>query len=228
MNPKTSHKIIAAGSMAAAIAIGVAMFAMRSHPAASAPETVPLPPPVAQTSMASPDDAASAPTASGAVAALSEAPAAPARSDNVGTVAGFESTAPTLKPKQGRSQDGTDAGARGDRTAETVAQRVERLRSTDVAAARLTLDNSPAVDPVAGMSAALPASDSQITTDVKTAIAGDLAVKDLEIGVSTTDGVVALTGKVASQGAIDQVKDVAAKVKDVKSVDTSALILASL
>ena len=72
------------------------------------------------------------------------------------------------------------------------------------------------------------ASDSQITTDVKSEIAGDSLSKDANIGVTTTHGVVALTGNLASQDAIDHVKDVAGKVKDVKSVDASALILASL
>jgi hyperosmotically inducible protein len=47
-------------------------------------------------------------------------------------------------------------------------------------------------------------------------------------GVLVPQGVVALTGSLASQRAIDHVKDVAGKVKDVKSVDTSALVLASL
>jgi hyperosmotically inducible protein len=74
----------------------------------------------------------------------------------------------------------------------------------------------------------LAASDSQITTDVKSQLAGDSLSKDVNIGVTTTDGVVALTGTLASQIAIAHVKDVAAKVKDVKSVDTSALVLASL
>ena len=52
--------------------------------------------------------------------------------------------------------------------------------------------------------------------------------KGVNIGVTTTHGVVALTGTLTSQNAIDHVKDVAGKVKDVKSVDTSALVLASL
>jgi hyperosmotically inducible protein len=74
----------------------------------------------------------------------------------------------------------------------------------------------------------LAASDGQITTDVKSQLAGDSLSKDVNIGVSTTHGIVALTGSLASQVAIDHVKDVVGKVKDVKSVDTSALILASL
>ena len=70
------------------------------------------------------------------------------------------------------------------------------------------------------------ASDGQITTDVKSQLAGDTLSKGANVGVTTTHGVVALTGTLTSQNAIDHVKDVAGKVKDVKSVDTSALVLA--
>jgi hyperosmotically inducible protein len=79
-----------------------------------------------------------------------------------------------------------------------------------------------------GTSTEFAGSDTQITTDVKSQIAGDSLAKDANIGVTTTHGVVALSGNLASQDAIDHVKDVAGKVKDVKSVDGSALILASL
>ena len=76
--------------------------------------------------------------------------------------------------------------------------------------------------------AARAASDSEITTEVQSAIAAEGLVKDGNINVTTTQGVVALSGSVPSQSAIDQVKEVAAKVKDVRRVDTSGLILASL
>jgi len=63
---------------------------------------------------------------------------------------------------------------------------------------------------------------------VKSEIASDSFTKDIHIGVTTTQGVVALTGTLPSQDAIERVKSVAGRVKDVKSVDSSALILASL
>jgi len=84
------------------------------------------------------------------------------------------------------------------------------------------------VDPTTSVVAAAVATDSQITSEVKSAIAVDNVVKDVPIGVSTTNGVVALTGSLASQDAVEHVKIVVASVKDVKSVDTSALIVRNL
>jgi BON domain len=88
--------------------------------------------------------------------------------------------------------------------------------------------SSPADDQKVATSTESAASDGQITTDVKSQLGSDSLSKGVNIGVTTTHGVVALTGTLTSQNAIDHVKDVAGKVKDVKSVDTSALVLASL
>jgi hyperosmotically inducible protein len=71
------------------------------------------------------------------------------------------------------------------------------------------------------------ASDMRITTAVKSGIAADSSSKDANVGVTTTNGVVVLTGTLATQDAIDHVKGVAEKVEDVKSVDTSALKITS-
>src|ERR1700758_982624 len=98
---------------------------------------------------------------------------------------------------------------------------------TDVPAAPAT-SSSSADDQKVATSAEFAASDGQITTDVKSQLAGDSLSKGVNIGVTTTHGVVALTGTLTSQNAIDHVKDVVRNVKDVKSVDTSALLLASL
>lgn len=97
----------------------------------------------------------------------------------------------------------------------------------EVAAAPAT-SGSPADDQKVATSTEFAASDGQITTDVKSQLAGDSVSKGVNIGVTTTHGVVALTGTLTSQNAIDHVKDVTGKVKDVRSVDTSALVLASL
>ena len=73
----------------------------------------------------------------------------------------------------------------------------------------------------------LAASDGAITTEVKSQLAADSIGKDVDIGVTTTQGIVVLTGTVLTQDAIDHAKGVAEKVKDVKSVDTSAMMISA-
>jgi hyperosmotically inducible protein len=70
-------------------------------------------------------------------------------------------------------------------------------------------------------------SDSRITAELKSQFAADSISKNVDIGVSTKQGVVVLTGTLATQDAIDHVKNVAEKVEDVKSVDTSAMKITS-
>ncbi len=67
------------------------------------------------------------------------------------------------------------------------------------------------------------ASDSWITTKVKSDLLADSVTKGLDISVKTSNGVVALSGMVGSQDAIDHAEDLAKKVKGVKSVDGSGL-----
>jgi hyperosmotically inducible protein len=67
------------------------------------------------------------------------------------------------------------------------------------------------------------ASDIRITTAVKSEFAADGSSEDASVGVSTTNGVVVLSGTLATQDAIDHLKGIAEKIQDVKSVDTSAL-----
>jgi hyperosmotically inducible protein len=67
------------------------------------------------------------------------------------------------------------------------------------------------------------ASDSWITTKVKSDLLADSLTKGLDISVKTSNGVVALSGNVADDGTVDHVKDIVSKVRGVKSVDTSGL-----
>jgi len=67
------------------------------------------------------------------------------------------------------------------------------------------------------------ASDSWITTKVKSELLGDSLTKGLDISVKTSNGVVALSGTVGDSSAVDHVRDIASKVRGVKSVDTSGL-----
>jgi hyperosmotically inducible protein len=242
MNPKTTHKSIVMGGMAAVIAVGVVVFTTGSHPASSVTETAVPPPPIAQAADTAPAAITPVVTSPADVAPLPAAPAASTPKTKIGAGSAVTATA-SLEPRPAHYRslakvDNTAAASKEsvapsvsseDSSSETVANRVARQTSTDVLVPQLTPSSSAADDAKAGTTGAvLTTSDSQITTDVKTAIASDVTVKDFNIGVSTTDGVVALTGSVASQAAIDQAKQVAGKVKDVKRVDTSALILASL
>lgn len=70
-------------------------------------------------------------------------------------------------------------------------------------------------------------SDSWITTKVKSEILTDNVSKGFNVTVKTLHGVVILSGSLASQDSVDHVKAIAAKVKGVKSVDTSGLAIGS-
>ena len=70
-------------------------------------------------------------------------------------------------------------------------------------------------------------SDSWITTKVKSELLANSMSKGFKISVTTTHGVVVLTGALANQDAIDNVKDLAEKVDGVKSVDISAVTVAA-
>ena len=244
MNSQSSRKIIVAGGMAVVVIIGVVAFALRSHPVAPVPQTFQAPSPTAQTPDA-PAAVAQTPAAPAQVAQLPGAPAAVGHDDS-GAKSIDTAAPPAVEPKlvRNRKLTSADTGALAPKTiatrtgsaaetsekpaTETAANGVGQVQSADEVTPPLTTSNSPTDDQRVGNSNALAASDSQITTDVKAKIAGDSSSKDGNIGVTTTHGVVVLTGSLASQEAIDHVKVVAAEVQDVKSVDTSALVLASL
>jgi hyperosmotically inducible protein len=256
MKSQTSSKIIAAGGIAAVIGIGVVIFAMRSGPATPVAETAPPPAAVAQTPATAPDAAtqipaapvaaAPIPAAPAAVAQIPVAPAVVAHKDSVSAKTADAASPSPVEPKIARNMHpakaATDAVASnatvkrtapaadtGEKSAaETVAINVEPLKGADDVTTTPATVTTPADEQKVATSTESAASDSQITADVKSAIAADSLSKDLNIGVTTIRGVVVLTGSLASQDAIDKVKEVAGKVKDVKSVDTSALILASL
>jgi hyperosmotically inducible protein len=68
---------------------------------------------------------------------------------------------------------------------------------------------------------AVPASDSQITADVKTEIAA--AAPDTNVIVTTNNGVVALAGSAPSQNEAEQAKQAAQRVAGIGHVDASGL-----
>jgi hyperosmotically inducible periplasmic protein len=239
MNSQTTRNIIVATGMAAVVGIGVLIFALRSHPAASVAQTPAVTPPVAQ--LPAPDTAAQMPAAPPA-AQIPESPAAVAHNDSVGSKGADAGTAAAIEPEPAhkrhmakvdttggtvtRTQSAADTTE--EPAPETVASSVDPVKSANEMTPPPAASNSGADEQKAAASMEVGATDSQITTEVKSELAADSLSKDANIGVTTADGVVMLTGSLASQDAIDHVKDFVGKVKNVKSVDSSALILASL
>jgi len=74
---------------------------------------------------------------------------------------------------------------------------------------------------------AQPGSDTWITTKVKADLLATENVSGLDIKVETVDGVVTLSGAVASKTQKDKAIAVAKQIKGVKSVEASGLTLAS-
>lgn len=70
---------------------------------------------------------------------------------------------------------------------------------------------------------AQPVGDTWITTKVKADLLATEATKGLDINVTTTNGVVTLSGKLDSKAEVDQAVAVARAIKGVKSVDATTL-----
>jgi len=66
-------------------------------------------------------------------------------------------------------------------------------------------------------------SDAWITTKVKSELATTKGVKSMDVTVKTVDGVVTLTGVLATANAVDKAVAVAKSVKGVKDVDAAGL-----
>jgi hyperosmotically inducible protein len=68
-----------------------------------------------------------------------------------------------------------------------------------------------------------PVTDTWITSKVKTELATTDGVKSTDIGVKTVDGVVTLTGVLASDIAVKKAVAAAQSVRGVKKVDSTGL-----
>ncbi|MEO7757450.1 MAG: BON domain-containing protein [Dokdonella sp.] len=68
-----------------------------------------------------------------------------------------------------------------------------------------------------------PVTDTWITTKVKSELATTDGVKSMDISVKTVDGLVTLTGVVATDTAVKKAVAAAESVKGVKKVDASGL-----
>lgn len=92
-------------------------------------------------------------------------------------------------------------------------------------ASQAASDNAAVTPSNAASKAERAVSDSWITTKVKAEILANSVSKAFKVGVKTKRGMVSLKGKLPSQDAIDLVKMIAEKVKGVKSVDVSGLVI---
>lgn len=238
-----SRKIIVASGMAVVVGIIAVTFALRStHPTSVAKISQP-PAAVAQVPNA-PAPVAPAPDAPAAVASIPDAPAAIAPEGNVLAKSSDTARSAAVEPKVAGNRHPADAHLAADTTdrpvapesianshkksaGETLAKSAGGVKSFDELAMPSAASRT-ATDAQEGVTSNEPAgSDSRITTELKSQFAADSISKDVDIGVTTMQGVVVLTGTLVTQDAIDHVKNVAEKVKDVKSVDASAMKIAS-
>jgi hyperosmotically inducible protein len=106
----------------------------------------------------------------------------------------------------GCQQEGTaeKAGKKVDQAAESAGKKVEKAGEAVVEKVEKAGDYLD---------------DSAITAKVKAEILSDPLLKVSQINVTTTNGVVKLSGTVDSQQSIDRAMEIARSVKDVKSVE---------
>jgi hyperosmotically inducible protein len=106
----------------------------------------------------------------------------------------------------GCQQEGTaeKAGQKVDQAAESAGKKIEK---TGEAVAEKVEKTGEYME------------DSAITAKIKAEILSDPLLKVSQINVTTTNGVVKLSGKVDSQQSIDRAMEIARSVKDVKSVE---------
>jgi hyperosmotically inducible protein len=224
MNPELSLKIRVASGMAVVLAVIAGTVALRSHHSTSVAQIAQPAATVAPIADA-PAAAAPIPDAPDAVAPIPDAPAAITNKDSVGAKSGDAASPAAVEPKVASNRHPAKAHSSAD-TAETL----DKKRVDGVNSAREQMMPSAASGTVidaqeAPKSDELAAMDGVITTEVKSQLAADSIGKDVDIGVTTTHGIVVLTGTVLTQDAIDHARGVAEKVKDVKSVDTSAMMI---
>ena len=119
--------------------------------------------------------------------------------------------------------EGSASSARAKSAAEAAAKSVEGVKSVDNNLKIHAKTRTAAKSRDAVAKTERVASDGWITTKVKSEILASSLAKGFDVSVTTTHGVVVLKGSLASQDAVDHVKDIARQVDGVKSVDVSGL-----
>ena len=226
MNPESSLKIRVASGMAVVLAVIAGTVALRSHHSTSVAK-------IAQPSAAvapiadAPAAVAPIPAAPAAVAPIPDAPVAITNKDSVGAKTGDAARPAAVEPKVASNRHPAKAHSGADptetldkKTVDSVSSASEQMIPSAAGSTAMDAQEVPKNDELAAL-------DGVITTEVKSQLAADSVGKDVNIGVTTTHGIVVLTGTVLTQDAIDQARGVAEKVKDVKSVDTSAMLISA-
>jgi len=117
---------------------------------------------------------------------------------------------------------GSTMTAESKSTAVELARSVDGVKSVDD---ELTTGSGTESMRKAAAKTETESSDSWITTKVKSDITADGMSKGFDVHVETMHGVVMLRGTLANKDAVSHVKGLAEKVKGVKSVDTSGLVI---
>lgn len=123
--------------------------------------------------------------------------------------------------------EGSATTSNAKAVATSAAKSVEGVKSVDNNLKTPASSNASAKTGEAVAKSERAVSDSWITTKVKSEILADSVTKGSKVHVKTTHGVVVLQGTLENQDDVDHAKHIAAKVKGVKSVNTSALKVAS-
>ena len=224
MNPESSLKIRVASGMAVVVAVIAGTVALRSHhstPVAQIAQPSAAVAPIAD----APAAVAPIPDAPAAVAPIPDAPVAIANKDSVGAKTGDAASPAAVEPKVASNRHPANVHSSADTTETLDKKRVDGVNSAREQMMASAASGTAVDAQEAPKSDELAALDGVITTEVKSQLAADSSGKDVDIGVTTTHGVVVLTGTVLTQDAIDHARGVAEKVKDVKSVDTSAMMI---
>lgn len=122
--------------------------------------------------------------------------------------------------------DGSVNSAGAKSLAETAAKSVDGVKSLDSQLKTPVGSDASAKTREVIAETGRVVSDSWTTTKVKSVILADSVSKGFDVNVRTIRGVVVLKGILANQDAVNHVKDIAEKADGVKSVDTSALVVA--
>lgn len=118
---------------------------------------------------------------------------------------------------------GTQPSRTAVQKAESVAQSVKGVDEVDVSGLKVDEDNATEEESDKSSDAGEAINDGWITTKVKAELIATDGLKSNDVSVSTTDGVVTLTGVLDSDVAVQKAEAAAQGVNGVKEVDSSGL-----